>query len=342
MSGSGLKTFASGTTAVAEVFTLSGVTTDATTNSSTIEYNGTGAQTVRVINYHSLTLSGTRTTNSITLESTGTIGIAGAFTPGATFSSGSYVVTSTTMDFNGGTQDLPPFNGATGYNKLILSGPSSTKTATGNIVVAGTFDNGGASNNAVTLILGTNTLTYASLENSGATLRFAGATNGIAVSTGTVEYDGTTVAQTIASGTYNNLTLTGSATKSAGNDVTVNGAFSNSSTTSMGSYILTLNGSMTNSGGTMQFAGETNGLAFSNGTVEYNGTVSQTITAGGYATLLLSNSGAKAISSVITVSSYMQVGAPTNLTIDPTGSVTVTGNFDNDGTITNNGTIIVN
>ena len=342
LSGSGLKTFASGTTAVAEVFTLSGVTTDATTNSSTIEYNGTGAQTVRAINYHSLTLSGTRTTNSITLESTGTIGIAGAFTPGATFSSGSYVVTSTTMDFNGGTQDLPPFNGATGYNNLILSGASSTKTATGNIVVAGTFDNGGASNNAVTLILGTNTLTYASLENSGATLRFAGATNGIAVSTGTVEYDGTTVAQTIASGTYNNLTLTGSAAKSAANDVTVNGAFSNSSTTSMGTYILTLNGSMTNSGGTMQFAGETNGLAFSDGTVEYNGTVSQTITAGGYATLLLSNSGAKAISSVITVSSYMQVGAPTNLTIDPTGSVTVTGNFDNDGTITNNGTIIVN
>ena len=47
-STSGTKTFAAGTTGIAGTFTISGsASADATTNSATVDYNGSGAQTVR-------------------------------------------------------------------------------------------------------------------------------------------------------------------------------------------------------------------------------------------------------------------------------------------------------
>ena len=76
--------------------------------SSTVDYNGSGNQTISAQNYGNLTtsLNGTRT---ITLANSGTIGIAGTFSPagGAT----SYTNTGSTVSFNGtgGSQNIPAF-----------------------------------------------------------------------------------------------------------------------------------------------------------------------------------------------------------------------------------------
>lgn len=63
LSTSGTKSFASGTTSIAGTLSIAGATADATTNSSNIEYNGTGAQTVVPMTYFDLMFSngGTKT-----------------------------------------------------------------------------------------------------------------------------------------------------------------------------------------------------------------------------------------------------------------------------------------
>ncbi|MFH0985626.1 MAG: YDG domain-containing protein [Candidatus Omnitrophota bacterium] len=76
-SGSGTKTLAAGTTGVANTFTTGGLTVDATSNSTTVNYNGSGAQTVAALNYYNLTVSnnGIKTVNpaTTTIANTGTI-----------------------------------------------------------------------------------------------------------------------------------------------------------------------------------------------------------------------------------------------------------------------------
>ncbi len=197
----GAFTLTAGTLAVGtNTLTLSGavsapaglLTSSAT---GTVDY-ATGAQNVIASNYGNLSF----TLGNKTLPTTGTVGIAGTFTPGP----GSHTVTSSTVDFNGTTQTIPVFT----FNNLLTSN-SGTKTAGGTITIGNNFDNGGASDNAVTLAMGTNTLTLGggSSDNAGATIQFAGASNGLNFTTGTIQYNGD-IAQSIALGTYNNLLLT--------------------------------------------------------------------------------------------------------------------------------------
>ncbi|GEM_PF-3236417 len=108
--------------------------------SSTVNYAGSGAQTVAAENYGNLTLSGTRTTNNLTLASTGTIGIAGALTASASFTTGNYVITGSTVDFNlAGAQTVGAFN----YNNLVISGARGANNVTlvngGTIGITGTL-----------------------------------------------------------------------------------------------------------------------------------------------------------------------------------------------------------
>jgi hypothetical protein len=147
-------------------------------------------------------------------------------------------------------------------------------------------------------------------------------------------------AQAFAGITYFNSTMSGAGTKSASGNVSVNNNFNNASTTSLGTFTLSIGGTKTNSG-TIQFAGISNGVPFSDGTVEYNGTSAQTITAGTYGTLVLFNTGLKTVSSAVNVSAYILVNAGSSLTVDATGVLSITGDFDNDGVLTNNGTITV-
>ncbi|MGB9746463.1 MAG: hypothetical protein ACPLXM_06000, partial [Bacteroidales bacterium] len=109
-------------------------------SSGTVNFNGSGSQTIPAYNYFNLTISGNRGTNNVTLVNGGTIGIAGTFLPSAVFSSGGYVVTNNTVNFNGtGAQIIPAFN----YNNLTISGARTVNTVTldnsGSIGVSGTF-----------------------------------------------------------------------------------------------------------------------------------------------------------------------------------------------------------
>ena len=108
------------------------------TTGSTIDFKGTGAQTIRAFNYNNLTISGARTTNSITLISAGTIGISGVFNPTAIFTTGDYITTSNTINYNGtGAQTITDFD----YNSLTISG--SNVTAPASLNIAGDFTNNG-------------------------------------------------------------------------------------------------------------------------------------------------------------------------------------------------------
>ncbi|QMU30932.1 choice-of-anchor D domain-containing protein [Adhaeribacter radiodurans] len=85
---------------------------------STVEYNGTASQTVSAGNYANLTISSTRADNStITLPTLpATLKISEVFSPVAV--GVSYTTTTTTIEFNGGEQTIPPFN----YYNLVISG----------------------------------------------------------------------------------------------------------------------------------------------------------------------------------------------------------------------------
>lgn len=204
------------------VSATSGTLSSATTG--TVNYaQSSDGQSVLASNYGNLTFSNFNKTLPAA-----TVGIAGTFTPGTATG---HTIAGNTIDFNGASQTLPPFNGGTGYNNLFTSG-SGTKTASGNITVAGNFDNGGSGNVAVTTDMGTNTLSITGTkENTNATMQFGGPSNGVLFTTGTVEYNASSGTQTIAghaTDTYATLLLTGGGTKQvaagAGNTVHTTGS----------------------------------------------------------------------------------------------------------------------
>jgi hypothetical protein len=105
-----------------------------TTSGNTVDYNGTGAQTIAAFEYNNLTISGSRTSSpAITLQS-GTINIAGNGSFTAT-GVGSWTTTGNTVSYNGtGAQTIAAFE----YNNLTIAG-SNTKTLDGNTAVNGTL-----------------------------------------------------------------------------------------------------------------------------------------------------------------------------------------------------------
>jgi hypothetical protein len=179
-----------GTIGIAGTFTP-GTAVGHTITGSTINFNGTGAQTIPAFNYNNLTISGARGANNVTLANGGTLGIAGAFAPTATFAGGAFVVTGNTVDFNGaGPQTIAAFN----YNNLTSSNSGArTLAGAGTIGIAGVFT------------VGTNVYTV-----TGSTVNFNG-----------------TVAQNIPAFNYNHLTSssTGPRTLPNGGTVGVAGNF---------------------------------------------------------------------------------------------------------------------
>lgn len=130
-SSSGTRTINSGTTVgIAGTFTPG--TNNYTLTGSTVVFNGTGPQTIPALNYHHLTST---STGNRTLSSSGTIGIAGTFTP----STNTYTVTSSTVNFNGaGAQTIPDFN----FFNLTFSSTGSRDMYGKTIGIAGTFNPG--------------------------------------------------------------------------------------------------------------------------------------------------------------------------------------------------------
>ena len=92
-----------------------------------VNYNSSSAQTIVYGNYSDLTASG----GNRTIDSNGTLGIAGTFTPGG----GTYTVTATTVNFNGSSaQTIPAFN----FENLTVSG-GNTKSCGGNLNLRNTL-----------------------------------------------------------------------------------------------------------------------------------------------------------------------------------------------------------
>lgn len=124
-SNTGARTLASsGTIGIAGTFTAG--TNSYTTTSSTVNYNGTAAQSIVALNYNNLTISGNKNNNAVTFA-TGVVGIAGTATFSATNTS--WIVTGNTIDFNGAAQTIPT---TFTYNNLTYSG-SGNKTGTANV-----------------------------------------------------------------------------------------------------------------------------------------------------------------------------------------------------------------
>ncbi|MCC6252410.1 MAG: hypothetical protein IT238_08120, partial [Bacteroidia bacterium] len=127
----------SGTIRICGVYNK-GVFNTITATGSTVEFNGTGAQTVPgSIDYHNLIISNARTSNNVTF--TGTIGITGTFSPNATFTTGKYITTGNTITYKGGDgQTIAAFD----YNNLSSTNNNRVFQSTGSIKIAGGFTPG--------------------------------------------------------------------------------------------------------------------------------------------------------------------------------------------------------
>ncbi len=295
----------------------SGITTlTATAVGNTVNYNGTGAQTVRAVNYYNLTISGARAgANNVTLAA-GTIGVANTFSPTATFGTGGYVTAGNTVNFNGaGAQTIPAFN----YNNLSTSN-GGTKTSGGAITVSsnlmvgdgttfshgayaltvtGTTTIGSGTSGNLTISSATGAKIFVGLVtiNAGATWNNSGnsdvtfrsgisknATGTFTAGTGVHTFDTNSQALTgtfsIPSVTVTGVTLTNNNTLTVGTALSGTGGLTNSAT------------------GTLNLSG-TSGIttltatAVGN-TVNYTG-AAQTVHTGNYYNLGLSGSGAKTL-----------------------------------------------
>src|SRR6185295_18970914 len=125
-SSTGARTLASsGTVGVAAVFTPG--TNAYTVTGSTLDFNGAGGQTIPAFAYNNLTSS---STGARTLESSGTVGLAGSFTPGTN----AYTVTGSTVSFSGaGAQTIPAFT----FNSLTDVNTAATVSLAAAITVDG-------------------------------------------------------------------------------------------------------------------------------------------------------------------------------------------------------------
>ncbi len=275
----------SGTVGIANTF-APGSAVGHTITGSTVDFNGTNIQTVPAFNYNNLTISGARTTNNVTLANGGTIGVAGTFSPTATFTSGTFVITGNTINFNGaGSQTISAFT----YNNLTSSNNGARTLASSGIIrIANLFTPG------------TNTYTLTG---------------------STVEYNGT-AAQTLPSGftTYNNLTLNNTAGTTGFAGLIVQGllrvqagTFTSSSTykdvqIDSGATLAASSGSTINVTGNWTNNGN---FTANNGTVNFNGSAAQTIS--GSSTTTFNN---------LTINDASGVTLNANITINATLTLT--------------------
>jgi hypothetical protein len=292
-----------GTIGIAAVFTP-GTAAGHTITGSTIDFNGTGAQTIPAFNYNNLTISGARGVNNVTLINAGTIGIAGAFSPAATFAGGVYVVTNNTVDFNGGgSQTISAFN----YNNLTSSNSGARSLANaGTIGIANAFAPGtniytitgstinfngaGAQTipafnyNNLTSSNGAAARTLAGAGVIGIAGAFAPGANVYTILGSTVDFNGSG-AQTISAFNYNDLTSSNSGARTLANAGTI-GVFGNFT---QGSNVYTITGS----------------------TINFNGTGPQNIPAFNYNNLTSSSTGARTLanSGVVGVAGTFTPGA---------------------------------
>ncbi len=275
-----LLSFATGTLKLGGSITESGAT-DVTFGTGTVEYNGTGAQTVTVYGYYNLTINksaGTATTagnitigndltltsgtlnigaNSIdrgtaggilTLSSGSTLQIGGGAFP-ANYSTVSIAATST-VEYNPGYNiNIPAPGGGENYGNLVLSNSgnrnfAATMTVDGNLTASGTVAlamNAGITVNGA-LTLGSGTSMDAKLYTHTVSGNFTN--NGtFTPSTSTVTFSGT-AAQAIGgvATSFYNVAFNNSAGVTTSVDLSISGNFTNTAGFGAGSTTTTFNG----------------------------------------------------------------------------------------------------
>lgn len=265
------------------------------------------------LNLGAFSLNRTAPGGMLTLVS-GAVLQAGGMSGGVSGSNFPDNFTSRTLDglveFNAaGNQTLPPYD----FTDLTLSVSGTKAFPAGTVSIGGTLSVTGS------------------------------AAPDFAVNSATVLYNGGL--QAIMAGTYHSLVLTGG-DKTFSGSVAVNNSFTNSAVTSAGVHAFSVSGVRTNSG-TMRFAGETNGVVFGDGTVEYNGTSAQApsgqvIAVGTYQNIVLSNSAAKHVTGgTVTVQTGVTVPTGVSLAVESDGTLAVLGNLDNQGAFSNDGIVTV-
>jgi hypothetical protein len=322
-SSTGARTLAnSGTIGISGTFTPGG--NAYTITGSTINFNNaSGGQTVPAFTYNNITVS--NSSGTTTLANSGTIGIAGTFTPGTQV----YISTGSTLDYNNATggQSVVAFD----YYNLTTSNTSGVNTLIGSIGVSNTFTPS------------------------------AGALTSAGIST--VDYNGSAV-QTIAAFTYNHLTLSSgiAVTKTLGGALTVNGNLTVNTNNSLddAGFQITGNPSGTftlSAGSTLTLGSAATATLFPSNfitakitfdpssTVVYNSDLAQTISAVptyGNLTLTSTASVTKTISGTVTVATTVTVNANNILSITG-GSILNINNGDLElfGDINNSGTISI-
>ena len=85
---------------------------------STVDFNGSGAQTIPAFAYNNLTSS---STGGRTLASSGNVRVAGVFTPGTN----AYTIAGSTVEYNGSSAQALPSTFPT-YNNLTLNNAAGT------------------------------------------------------------------------------------------------------------------------------------------------------------------------------------------------------------------------
>jgi hypothetical protein len=341
-SSSGARTLASsGTIGIAGIFTPG--TNTFTITGSSIDFNGSGAQTIPAFNYDNLTSS---SSGARTLASSGTVGIAGAFTPGTN----SFTITSSTVDFNGaGVQTIPAFN----YNNLTSSSSGArTLAGSGTVGIAGAFTPGtnsytitsstidfnGAGAQTIPAfnynnltISGSRTVNNVTLGNSG-TIGVAGALietatfnagNGLVTTGSTVDYNGTgsqtvtALSPLVAGNTYNNLTISNTASAvTASTSFSVGGNFTiNANATFAPASAVVISG-----GGTLMGSG-TAQVTMATGSTDF--TSQYTITNKTLTNLTVEFAGASAQGNGSDAFGGLRINNPSGLTLS--GDATVNG-----------------
>ncbi len=327
----------------------------ATTN--TVEYTGTTGRTI--LNpagpgtdrgYHGLKIS---TTGGGTITFPSTLNIAGDFTNNGTVATGTGTVI---MKDNEHLQNIGGTTSTAFYN-LTIDNTNESVFVNSPITVSNVL----AVNAATTMNMGTNTLSgVASTTGTGSfKTQNTSSTPIPSGKTWSFDADYNGAGQTVMAGTYANLALSASGTKTAAGALSVTGALVVAPGVTLDMVTFALSGVATNSGtGTLKTQNTSStpipaGKTWGFGLVEYNG-AGQTVIDGTYADLTLSGSGTKTLpaaamavhgdlimSGTATATENSTLSVDGNLTIDSynifnigtTGAVTVSGTlYNNAGT----------
>ncbi|TAL57997.1 MAG: hypothetical protein EPN85_12670, partial [Bacteroidetes bacterium] len=274
---------------------FSGAGTPVLQATSTVDFNGNGGQTIDAANYGNLTSSNT---GARTLAAAGTIGVFTTFTPGTNV----YTVVGSTINFNGTGNQSVPMPATALYNDILINctgGTGATLAAavnatnvTGNITVqTGTLNNGGFA------IVGNAAKTFQ--VNNGATFVLSGTTSAMPTGFGTTTLQATSTV---------NFNGTGSQDVPAIN-------FGNLTSSSTGGRVLAAAGTI---GIATTFTPGTNIYTITGSTVNFNGTLAQSIPAFSFINLQLNNSAGASLTGSVNLTGVCTIGAGTLTTTGQT------------------------